>query len=67
MSSIGRNFDHTLVSIYLLLAQFLVSGPLMTSDLGTPLRHVGKGDSQCGVAIIQGWKLGASHGPRPDR
>jgi hypothetical protein len=31
------------------------------------LGRVDKGDSQSVTAVIQGWKLGASHDPRPDR
>jgi hypothetical protein len=37
------------------------------SALQTPLGRVDKKDSQSAIVMIQGWKLGASHEPRPDR
>jgi hypothetical protein len=37
------------------------------SALQTPLGCVDKRDSQSAITMIQGWKLGASHDPRPDR
>ena len=38
-----------------------------TYDNAALLGRVDKRDSQSVTAVIQGWKLGASHDPRPDR
>jgi hypothetical protein len=39
----------------------------MEARASETLGRVDKWDSQSAIAMIQGWKLGASHDPRPDR